>query len=139
MTARWVPFTTLLILARCGGPSFTATLTAASPAPVPDVFACARSQLGVLGYRQSSIDVDEHRVTGRRVDETVRRPDTRFRRVIDQLEIEVGPQSTGETGLTIQAKTLGEYVGQVGFIEQLEEASDGVQAAAQSIVQACGR
>jgi len=139
MTTRSVPLAALLLLGACGGSSLTATLTAAAPTPVPDVFACARSQLETLGYRQSSIDVDVHRVTARRVDETVRRPDTRFRRSIDQLEIEVAPQPTGETGLTIQAKTLGEYIAQVGFILQQEEASDGVQAAARAMLQACAK
>ncbi|MGH7419383.1 MAG: hypothetical protein ACREKB_16545 [Candidatus Rokuibacteriota bacterium] len=137
MTTSSAPLAALLVLAGCGS-SFTATLTAAPAAPVPDVFRCARSQLEALGYRQSSIDVDEHRVTARRIDQSVQRPDVTFRRAIDQIEIEVTSSASGEASLTIQAKTLAEHVTRAGFVLELEPASDGVKAAAQSVLQVCG-
>lgn len=104
-----------------------------------DVFACAREQIKALGYSQTSIDLSDHRLTARRIDETVRKSDVRFRRSLDELEIEVGSQASGETGLTIAARTFSEYVTHRGFTLEQEQASNGVEAAAQSILATCGK
>jgi len=123
----------------CGGQSYTATVTAATPTPVPDVFACVRAQLQPIGYRQSSLDVDAHRVTARRYDETVRRADVRFRRMVDVLEIEVRADPTGQTALAVQSKTFAEYFTERGPTFEQEKASDGARAAGQAVLEACGR
>lgn len=104
-----------------------------------DVFACAREQVKALGYSQTSIDLGDHRLTARRIDETVRKSDVRFRRFLDELEIEVGSQVGGETGLTIAARTFSEYVTHRGFTLEQEQASKGVEAAAQAIFDMCGK
>ena len=129
----------MLLLGGCAAASLSSTLTAGTPSAVSDVFSCAREQVQALGYSQTSIDVRDHRLTARRIDETVRKSDVRFRRSFDDLEIEVGPQASGETGLTIVASTFSEYVTQRGFTLEQERASNGVKAAAQSILEMCGQ
>jgi hypothetical protein len=125
--------------AGCLGGPLTTSMTATSPSPVPDVFACTRQQLKALDFDQSSLDVKENRVTARQYDETVRRPDVRFRRIVNRLEIEVVPASSGGlTQLTINAGTFAELATQRGPTEEQERTSDAVRTAAQTIVKKCG-
>ena len=133
-----VPLSAMILLGDCAA-SLSSTLTAGTPAAVSDVFACAREQVKALGYSQTSIDVNDHRLTARRIDETVRKSDVRFRRSLDELEIEVSTQASGETGLTIAARTFSEYATHRGFTLEQEKASNGVKAAAQSISGMCGK
>ena len=123
----------------CGAASYTATATAASPAPVADVFTCVREHFFALGFKQSSLDTDAHRVTAQRYNETVRRPDVRFRRMVDVLEIEVRADTAGKTALVVQSKTLAEYMTERGQTFVQEAASDSVRAAGQAVLDACGR
>lgn len=139
MTKSPTAFAVTLLVAGCGGSGFSAIVSAATLTPVPDVFACARAQLPVLGYEQTSINVAEHRVTARRTDESVRRADVKFRRALDELIIEVGARPTGETGLTVEAGTFSEYRTQLGFTLEQGPASDGAKGAAQAIMDQCGR
>ena len=122
----------------CGAPSYTITATAATPTPVLDVFSCVRTRLEPLEFRQSSLDVDMHRVTARRYDETVRRPDVKFRRMVDVLEIEVQAGATGQTALVVQSKTLAEYFTERGPTLEQETTSERARAAGQSVLDACG-
>ncbi|MGH7539053.1 MAG: hypothetical protein ACREMF_10475 [Gemmatimonadales bacterium] len=123
----------------CGGRSLTVAVTAATPTPVPDVFSCVRASLQPIGYRQSSLDVDAHRVTARRNDETARRADVRFRRTVDEIEIEVRADATGQTALEVQSKTFSEYFTERGPTFVQEETSDGARRAGQAVLEACGR
>ena len=123
----------------CGAPSYTVTATAATPTPVLDVFSCVRTRLETLGFRQSSLDVDAHRVTARRYDETVRRPDVRFRRMVDVLEIEIQADAAGQTGLVVAEKTFAEYFTERGPTLEQETTSERARAAGQSVLDACGR
>src|SRR3954453_5503146 len=123
----------------CVGGQMTSSYTAASPSPTPDVFACVRKQLTVNKFEQTSIDVNDNRLTARKLDETVRRPDVTFRRLVDRLEIEIAPGTGGDTvsTLSVKARTFNETVNQRGPTETQEKTSQTAQAASQAIVDSC--
>jgi hypothetical protein len=131
---------TLCVLAGCAGGSMDSTMSAASPSPVPDVFACARQQMKTLNFDQTSVDVKDYRVTAKHYDETIVRPDVRFRRLVDRLEIEAVPASGGGalTQLTVTARTFAELATQRGPTEEQERPSETARNAAQKIVERCG-
>jgi hypothetical protein len=129
----------IVLAAGCVGGQMTSSYTAASPAPTPDVFACVRGQLKANKFDQTSIDVNDNRLTARKYDETVRRPDVTFRRLVNRLEIEVSP-GAGEdsvTTLSVKARTFEETVNQRGPTETQERTSETARAAAQTIVDKC--
>jgi hypothetical protein len=129
-----------LLTAGCGGGQMTSSFTAASPSPTPDVFQCVRNQLKANRYDQTSIDVNENRLTARKYDETVRRPDVTFRRLVDRLEIDVAPGAGGDsvTTLSIKARTFAENATQRGPTETQERTSETARAASQTIIDKCG-
>jgi hypothetical protein len=127
------------LLAACGGKPLATTITASSPSPAPDVFQCARDQIKPLGFEQSSLDVQEHRLTARRIDDTQRRPDVQFRRIIERLEIQAEPASgNAVTTLTVTPRTFAEYTTQRGPTEVQERTSTTTQEAAQKLIERCG-
>ena len=128
----------LVLAIACASSSYTVTSTAATPRPVVDVYACVRAGIAPIGYTQTSYDVDAHRLTARRPDETAHRPDVRFRRMIDELEIEVRSDSTGHSAIVVSSRTFAEYMTERGQTLIQETASDGVRAAAQAVLAACG-
>ena len=123
----------------CANPSYTVIATAAVPKPVADVYACVRAGIAPIGYTQSSYDVDAHRLTARRYDETAHRPDVRFRRMVDELEIDVRPDSAGRSAIAVSSRTFAEYMTERGQTLVQEAASDSVQAAGQAVFAACAR
>jgi hypothetical protein len=134
------PIVAICLLTGCSNAPLGRTLTATSPSPAPDVFQCARNQLKAVKFVQNSIDLDAQRITARRYDETVRRPDVQFRRIVDRLEIQALPAGEDAvTTLEITARTFGEYTTQRGPTETQEKTSDTVLAAAQTILQKCSR
>jgi hypothetical protein len=122
----------------CASASYTVTATTPTLKPVADVFTCVRAGITPIGYTQSSYDLEAHRLTARRYDDTVRRPDVRFRRMVDELEIEVRPDSGGRSAIVVSSRTFAEYVTERGETFVQEAASDSVQAAGQAVVAACG-
>lgn len=135
---RYRPLLLIGLAVACAGGSYTVMASAAPPKPVTDVFACARAGIAPIGYTQTSYDVDAHRVTARRYNEAVRRPDVRFRRMVDELEIEVRPDSAGRSALLVSARTFAEYMTERGQTLVQEAASDSVRAAGQAVLAACG-
>lgn len=121
----------------CGGAGYTIRSTGSTPSPVADVFACVRAGLAPIGYTQTSYDVDAHRVTARRYDETVRRPDIRFRRMVDELDVEVRPDSSGKSALVVESKTFSEYMSERGQTYNQEVASDSVRVAGRALLARC--
>lgn len=121
----------------CGGASYTATSTAATPSPVADVFQCVREHLPTVSFKQTSFDVDAHRVTAQRYNDAVQRPDVRFRRIVDVLEFDIHPDSSGRTTIVVQSKTLAEYMTERGQTFVQEAASDSVRVAGQTVLAAC--
>ena len=82
----------MLLSAGCAGTLYL-TLGGTSPRPPAEVFDCVRAQIPVLGYTQTSVDVDEHRVTARKYDWETRSADTQFRRMVERLSIELTPSA----------------------------------------------
>jgi hypothetical protein len=134
------PFLAGLALSGCGGAVRTTSLTGTSPTPAPDAFECLRTQLKTVGFAQTSYDSDELRITARKFDETVRRADVNFRRLVDRLEIQVAP-GTGDaiTQIAVDAKTFGEYHTHRGPTEEQEKTSTTAQSAAQTLIQKCSQ
>jgi len=97
-----------------------------------------KSQILVLGYTQTSIDVENHRITARKYDREARFADSRFQRMIDRLTIEVGDSAGGGAHLRIGAHTFAELATQRGPTEIEQDASPAVRAAAQKLLEACG-
>ena len=127
----------LLLPAGCGGTLYLA-IKGTSPRPPAEVFDCVRSQILVLGYTQTSFDVQDHRITARKYDLETRLADTQFRRMTERLLIEVGNSPQGSTQLRIGAHTFAELATQRGPTEIEQDASPAVRAAAQTLLEACG-
>lgn len=108
--------------------------TSASP---DETFACVRKQLGALGYKQTSINVDEHRMSASKVDPNARRPDTQFRRIQNKLDVQVAAESDGSTGLEVMGRTFAEYTTQRGPTESEETASEEAKSATQQLLERC--
>jgi hypothetical protein len=137
---RRLPALLAVAFAACLGGSLATRMSDNSPSPAPDVLGCARAQLKSLGFTESSFDSDRLRVTARKFDETQRRPDTQFRRMVDRLAIEVGPASDGAvTAITVDASTFAEMTTQRGPTEVQEKASETARGAAQTLIQKCSQ
>ena len=126
----------MLVLAACSQP-YAAPASVRTAAGPDDTFACVRKQIAALGYKQSSIDVDEHRITANKIDLTSRRPDTQFRRIIDKIEVDVSPQSDGQTSLDVKARTFAEYTTHRGPTEVEEKPSAAVQESTKQLLDRC--
>ncbi|MGH7525521.1 MAG: hypothetical protein ACREMX_02330 [Gemmatimonadales bacterium] len=139
MRSQIVLLTATLVTA-CAGAPLTTSFTEASPSPTPDVFGCVRQQLKEVAFDQTSIDVNDYRLTARKYNEKVRRPDVMFRRLVDRLEVVVKP-GVGDTvtALSIHARTFAESVTQRGPTEEQEKTSETARAAAQTILQKCSQ
>lgn len=141
--SRWFLLAALLFpssgLAGCAGGSINTVLTGSSPSPTPDAFACVRQQLKALEFDQTSVDVKDYRVTAKKFNTTMRRPDVQFRRMVDRLEILVAP-GTGDqvTSLSVTARTFAELTTQRGPTEEQEHTSETARQAAQTILDRCG-
>ena len=135
-----MPLLVALAIAGCAGGVRTTSLTGSSPTPAPDAFECLRNQLKGVGFAQTSYDPDELRLTARKFDEEVRRPDVTFRRLVDRLEITVAP-GTGNavTNIAVDAKTFAEYNTHRGPTEEQEKTSTTAQSAAQTLIQKCSQ
>ena len=135
-----VPLSIGLALAGCAGGVRTTSLSGTSPAPAPDAFECLRNELKGVGFAQTSYDTDELRITARKFDETARRPDVTFRRLVDRLEIQVAP-GTGDavTNIAVDAKTFAEYNTHRGPTEEQEKTSATAQDAARTLIQKCSQ
>ncbi len=130
----------ICLLCACSNAPLATTLTSASPSAAPDVFQCARGQLKTIKFDQSSIDLDDRRLTAHRYDHTARRPDVQFRRMVERLEIEATPGGgQAVTTLKVTARTFAEYTTQRGPTEEQERTSETARAAAETILQKCSQ
>jgi hypothetical protein len=124
------------VLAACAQ-RYSAPATTQTSAAPEESFQCVRRQMSALGYKQSSVDVDEHRVSGTKIDTKSRRPDTQFRRILNKLEVKVEPRADGQTSIDVQGRTFAEYTTQRGPTEVEEKASGEVKAATQQLLEKC--
>jgi hypothetical protein len=127
-----------LILTGCGNARYAAPASIRTAAGPDDTFECVKRQLAALGYKQTSIDVDEHRISGSKIDLETRRADTQFRRMLDKLEVEVSAQADGQTSIDVQGRSFAEYTTQRGPTEVEEKPSQEVRASTQQLLERCG-
>jgi hypothetical protein len=123
-------------LAACAG-RYSEPVTAHTAAAPEHTFECVKRQLAALGYKQSTIDTDELRITGTKIDSKNRRPDSQFRRVLDRVEVDVSPEADGRTSLVVQGRTFAEYTTQRGPTEVEESASQEVRTTTQRLLERC--
>ena len=127
---------TAVLLAGCGKALSTPVSTRTSAGP-EDTFACVKKQLGELGYRQTSSDMSEQRITATKIDFKSRRPDVQFRHILDKLDIDVSAGADGQTSIEALPRTFAEYTTQRGPTEVQEKASEQVKADAQQLLERC--
>jgi hypothetical protein len=127
----------LPLLAGCGG-ALATSYDVSSVSPTPDVFGCLRDSLGTVGFKQTSYDMNEYRLTAVRYDNEATRPDVQFHRLVERLEFEVGPGADGSlTRVTGSAKTFAELATQRGPTEQQEKTSAKTREAAEKLLGKC--
>lgn len=125
-----------LLLAGCSQ-RLAAPVSARTSAGPEETFDCVKQQLAALGYKQTSIDVNEHRISGAKIDMKSRRLDTQFRRILHKLDVEVAAQADGQTSIEVHPRTFAEYTTQRGPTEVEEKESDEVRTAAQQLLERC--
>jgi hypothetical protein len=125
-----------LFLAGCAQRLATPVDARTSAGP-EETFDCVKQQLKEFGYKQTSIDVNDHRISATKIDDKTRRSDTQFRRMLNKVDVEVAPQADGQTGIQVMGRTFAEYTTQRGPTEVEEKASEEVKAAQQQVVERC--
>jgi hypothetical protein len=126
-----------IALSGCGQKTFSTPISARTSAGPDDTFACVKKQLGELGYKQTSIDATEHRITSTKIDYKTRRADTRFRRMLEKLDVEVAAEADGQTSMKALGRTFAEYTTNRGPTEEQDKPSEQVQADAQTLLERC--
>jgi hypothetical protein len=126
-----------IALAGCGQKMFSTPVSARTAAGPDDAFGCVKKQLGELGYKQTSLDAPEYRVTASKFDYTTRRADVQFRRMVEKLDVDVAAEADGQTSIKALGRTFGEYTTQRGPTEVEENASQQVKSDAQTLLERC--
>lgn len=126
----------VVAVAGCGQRYAASTEIRTAAAP-QSVFECVTQQFNELGYKRSSLNSDALRINGTKIDDTKRRSDTQFRRILNKLQIDVGPEADGQTSLKVLPQTFAEYTTQRGPTEVEETSSDEVKADAQRLLERC--
>jgi hypothetical protein len=127
----------IMALSACGQKMFSAPLATRTAAGPEETFACAKKELGELGYKQTSNDASDLRVTGTKIDYKSRRPDVQFRRMLNKLDIEVAAEADGQTGIKALGRTFAEYSTHRGPTEEEEKASEQVKSDAETLLERC--
>jgi hypothetical protein len=130
-------FAGTIALVGCGQKSYSTPVSMHTSASPDQTYACVRKQLGELGYKQSSLDTPELRVTASKIDNESRRPDVQFRRMVEKLEVDVAAEANGQTSIQVLGRTFGEYATHRGPTEVEENASKQVKADAQTLLERC--
>jgi hypothetical protein len=137
---RWVAGPLVLsacLLPACAAKPFAEPASIQTSASPDQSFQCVTLQLDSLGYKRSSYDKDDRRITGTQIDTEARRPDTQFRRLLNRIEVEVAAGTNGQTSIEAVGHTFGEYTTQRGPTEVEEKASDDVKSATQKLLAKC--
>jgi hypothetical protein len=124
-------------LAGCGGTTFSKPVSGRSSAGPDETFACVKKQVVELGYRQTSNDVGDRRITANKFDFKTRRADVQFRRMVNKLDVSVAAESDGQTGIQVEGRTFAEYSTHRGPTEEQEKASPQVNADAAELIERC--
>ncbi len=126
-----------IALSACGQKTFSTPISARTAAGPEDTFACVKKQLGELGYKQTSLDASEHRITATKFDYKSRRADVQFRRMLEKLEVDVAAEADGQTSINALGRTFAEYTTQRGPTEEQEKASEQVNTDAKTLLERC--
>jgi hypothetical protein len=126
-----------LALSACGQKAYSTPVNGSTSAGPEPTFACIKKQLGDLGYRQTTNDVGELRLTATKLDYETRRADVQFRRMINKLDVDVGAETNGQTGIKVLARTFAEYNTHRGPTEQEEKPSELVQSDGKALLERC--
>jgi hypothetical protein len=126
-----------MVLSACGQNTYSTPASTSTTAGPDETYSCVRKQLGELGYKQTSNDADELRVTGSKFDYESRRPDVQFRRMVNKLEVDVAPEADGTTKINALGRTFAEYSTQRGPTEQEEKPSRQVQSDTETLFERC--
>ena len=126
-----------IALLGCGQKSFSAPVSTRTSAAPDETFTCVKKQLGELGYKQTSLDAAEFRITATKVDWKSRRPDTQFRRILNKLDVDVAAEADGQTGIKALGRTFAEYTTHRGPTETEEKASELVKSDAAKLLERC--
>lgn len=125
-----------VLLSGCGK-ALSAPVSTRTAAGPDDTFACVKKQLGALGYRQTSNDAADYRLTATKIDSKSRRPDVQFRRILDKLDVDVSATAEGQTSIEVLPRTFAEYTTHRGPTEEQERASELAKADAQTLLDRC--
>jgi len=125
-----------ILLSACGQ-RLAAPAKGSTSAGPDETFECVKNQMAALGFKQSSVDADERRVSATKIDMKTRRSDTQFRRLLDRLEVEVAAAADGQTSIDVRGHTFAEYTTQRGPTEVEEKPSADVNAASQELLSRC--
>lgn len=125
-----------LVLSACGK-ALSSPLNTRTTAGPEDTFACVRKQLGELGYKQTSNDVTEYRITATKVDWKSRRADVQFRRILNKQDVDVSAEADGQTSIQVLPRTFAEYTTHRGPTEVQEKASNEAKADAEQLLERC--
>ncbi len=125
------------VLSGCGQKTFSTPVATRTSAGPEETFTCVKKQLGELGYKQTSIDAPQFRITAAKIDLKSRRADTQFRRMLNKLDVDVAAEADGQTGIKALARTFGEYTTHRGPTEEQEKASEQVKSDAETLLKRC--
>jgi hypothetical protein len=125
-----------VLLSGCGKTLSAPASTQTSATP-DATFSCVKQQLGALGYKQTSIDVDERRITARKVDPKAHRASTEFVRLVNKLDVKVAAEADGQTSLQVEGRTFVESMTRRGPTDSQEAASEEVKSATQQLLERC--
>ena len=124
-------------LSACGQKLYSDPVSTSTSAGPEDTYACVKKQLGALGYKQTSNDVAEFRVTATKFDYESRRPDVQFRRMVNKLDVDIAPEANGTTSIKALGRTFAEYTTQRGPTEQEEKGSEQVKSDTKALLERC--
>jgi ABC-type glycerol-3-phosphate transport system substrate-binding protein len=127
----------ILIVAACGKPTATLSVTPSQLAP-PDAFKCVMSGLQSLGFQRTMFDQDELRTSARKENPKITFSNTQFQKTWDRLDARVQAANTG-TAIDITAFTEAEYFSQNGKNFERLSPSDEVRQAAEELQKRCAQ
>lgn len=133
----WVFIAGTIALLGCGQKMFSTPVSARTAAAPDETFTCVKKQLGELGYKQTSLDASDYRITATKVDYKTRRADTQFRRMLNKLDVDVAAEADGQTSIKALGRTFAEYSTHRGPTEVQEKGSEQVNSDVQTLLERC--
>ena len=125
-----------LVAAACG--ASRTTVHTAPVASLSEAVDCSQETGKEMGFDVVAIDRSAHRVVLERPDPSVRRSDPSFQRAVGQLEVLPAEREAGAASpLSVEVRTFHEYRDRRGLTRRQREPSDGILAAADSLLSAC--